>query len=140
MGSVIVRGGGAGFAQEVSVGRHRLVADEPGDAGGGDAGPGPYDYLLVALGSCTSMTIALYARRKGWPLEGVTVELRHSRVHASDCAGCETQEARLDRIDREIALQGALDEAQRARLLAIAERCPVHRTLVAGVDIRTRLA
>jgi putative redox protein len=85
------------------------------------------------------MTLALYARRKGWPLTGVTVRLEHSRIHAVDCAECETKEGKLDRIEREIALEGALDEAQRARLLEIAERCPVHRTLVSEIDIRSRL-
>jgi putative redox protein len=136
---VVVRGGAAGFAQEIRVGPHRLAADEPTPAGGTDTGPNPYDLLLASLGSCTSMTVALYARRKGWPLEGVTVRLRHSKIHAADCADCETREGMLDRIERDIELSGALTDEQRARLLEIAGRCPVHRTLVSEIDIRTRL-
>jgi uncharacterized OsmC-like protein len=140
MASVIVRGGATGFAQEIEAGRHRLVADEPAEAGGGtDAGPSPYDLLLAALGACTSMTVSMYARRKRWPLEGVTVRLRHARIHAEDCAECETKEGMLDRIEREITLTGPLDAEQRGRLLEIANRCPVHRTLVSEIDIRTRL-
>src|SRR5712692_8776003 len=99
---IVVRGSATGFAQEIFAGRHRLTADEPADAGGTDTGPGPYDLLLAALGSCTSMTISLYARRKAWPLERVTVRLRHSREYASDCADCETKQGLLDRIERDI--------------------------------------
>jgi uncharacterized OsmC-like protein len=134
---VIVRGGAAGFAQEVVAGRHRLAADEPVAAGGTDTGPSPYDYLLAALGSCTSMTVAMYARRKGWPLEGVEVELRHSRIHAVDCAECETKEGLLDRIDRVLHLSGPLSAEQRTRLLEIADKCPVHRTLMSEIKIQT---
>ena len=137
--TVTVHGDAAGFAQTVSVGRHRLAADEPFAAGGTDTGADPYGLLLAALGSCTSMTIALYARRKQWPLRAVTVELRHSRIHAADCAACETKEGLLDHIERDIALEGPLDEDQRARLLAIADKCPVHRTLMSEIVIRTRL-
>jgi uncharacterized OsmC-like protein len=140
MASVIVRGGIGSLEQEVLVGRHRLTADEPEGQGGHDAGPSPYDYLLVALGTCTSMTLALYARRKGWPVEGITVTLAHSRIHATDCAECETKDGHIDRIDREIGLAGPLTDEQRTRLLEIAERCPVHRTLTSEVSIRTRLA
>lgn len=140
MGIVIVRGDATGFAQEIEAGRHRLVADEPIEAGGTDSGPSPYDLLLAALGACTSMTISMYARRKRWPLEHVTVRLRHAKIHAKDCAECETKEGMLDRIEREISLSGPLDAEQRARLLEIANRCPVHRTLVSEIDIRTRLA
>lgn len=136
---VVVRGGGQGFAQEITAGPHRLMADEPAAAGGRDTGPDPYALLLASLGSCTSMTIALYARRKQWPLEGVTVRLRHSRIHAKDCADCETKDGTLDRIDREIELAGPLGDEQRQRLLEIASRCPVHRTLVSEIDIRTQL-
>jgi len=99
---VVVRGGAAGFAQEIVVGAHRLAADEPASVGGTDTGPNPYDLLLASLGACTSMTVALYARRKGWPLEGVTVRLRHAKIHAADCADCETREGMLDRIERDI--------------------------------------
>jgi len=139
MASVIVRGGTTGFAQEIEAGRHRLVADEPVEAGGTDAGASPYDLLLAALGACTSMTVSMYARRKQWPLERVTVRLQHAKIHAQDCAECETKEGRLDHIEREISLTGPLSADQRERLLEIANRCPVHRTLVSEIDIRTRL-
>src|SRR5678809_1501215 len=127
--AVIVRGAATGFAQDIVAGRHQFASDEPTSSGGTDTGPTPYDLLLAALGSCTSMTIALYARRKQWPLNSVTIRLRHSRVHAEDCAACETHDAKLTVIDRDIELDGSLDESQRARLLAIANRCPVHLTL-----------
>ena len=125
------------FQQDILAGAHRLVADEPVAAGGLDSGPGPYDLLLAALGACTSMTIRLYAERKGLPLRRVEVKLRHSRIHAADCAECETREGMLDRIERAITLEGDLDAAQRARLMEIADKCPVHRTLTSEVDIRT---
>ena len=133
-GLVIVRGAADGFAQEITAGAHHLRSDEPPAAGGTDSGPTPYDLLLAALGSCTSMTIAMYARRKRWPLERVEVSLRHSRAYAEDCATCETQEAKLTVIDRNIALDGPLGEDQRARLLEIANRCPVHLTLSSKMD------
>lgn len=138
-GLVIVRGAADGFAQEIIAGPHHLRSDEPASVGGTGTGATPYDLLLAALGSCTSMTMAMYARRKKFPLERVTVRLRHSRVHAEDCAACETQNSSLTVIDREIALEGSLDEDQRARLLAIANRCPVHLTLSSRIDIRTTL-
>jgi putative redox protein len=136
---VVVRGAAGGFAQEITAGSHHLRADEPLSSGGTETGPTPYDLLLAALGSCTSMTIALYARRKQWPLNSVTIRLRHSRVHAEDCAACETHDAKLTVIDRDIELDGPLDESQRARLLAIANRCPVHLTLGSRIDVKTRL-
>lgn len=139
-GEVIVRGDATGFAQEIAAGRHRLAADEPVAVGGTNTGPTPYDLLLAALGSCTSMTVAMYARRKGWLLESVTVRLRHSRIHAEDCADCETKEVRLDQIDVVIELTGDLTEEQRRRLIEISEKCPVHRTLQSEVVIRTRIA
>ena len=135
---IVVHGSTKGFAQEITAGPHRLLADEPVAAGGTDTGPTPYDLLLASLGACTSMTVSLYARRKQWPLEAVTVRLRHSRVHAADCEECETKKTLLDRIERDIELQGNLSEEQRARLLDIANRCPVHRTLTSEVEIRTR--
>jgi putative redox protein len=136
---VIVRGGADGFAQAIGVGRHALVADEPEAFGGTDTGPAPYDLLLAALGACTSMTVSMYARRKRWPLDGVTVKLRHAKIHATDCEDCETKEGMLDRIERDVELRGSLTEEQRARLLEIANKCPVHRTLVSEIAIRTRL-
>ncbi len=136
---IVVRGSGAGFAQEVVLGPHQLTADEPTEAGGADRGPNPYDLLLASLGSCTSMTVGLYARRKGWPLEDVTVRLRHSRIHATDCAECETREGMIDRIELDLELAGPLTDEQRSRLLEIAGRCPVHRTLTSEIDIATRL-
>jgi putative redox protein len=139
MSVVMVSGSAAGFAQEIRAGRHRLLGDEPVSEGGTDTGASPYDLLLAALGSCTSITVGMYARRKQWPLESVTVTLRHSKVHAADCESCETQPAQLDHIDREVRLVGPLSEEQRARLLEIANKCPVHRTLTSRVDIQTRL-
>lgn len=136
-GLVVVRGAADGFLQEVVAGAHQLLSDEPAAAGGTDRGATPYDLLLAALGSCTSMTVAMYARRKGWPLERVTVRLRHARVHAEDCAACETRDARLTIIDREIVLEGSLGEEQRARLMEIASRCPIHLTLTSTIEIRT---
>ena len=136
--NVLVRGTAAGFAQEIHAGPHRLHADEPASAGGGDTGPSPYDLLLAALGSCTSMTVGMYARRKGWPLEEVTVHLRHSKIHAEDCADCETKEGMLDRIERDIHFAGPLTQEQRSKLLEIANKCPVHRTLTSEIDITTR--
>jgi putative redox protein len=137
---VIVRGGAGGFAQEIAVGPHRLAADEPTAVGGSDTGLNPYDLLLASLGSCTSMTVALYARRKQWPLEAVTVRLRHARIHAADCSECETREGMIDRIELDLELAGPLTEAQRARLLEIAGMCPVHRTLTSEIDVRTHLS
>jgi len=138
--TVEVHGRADGFAQTITTGAHRLHSDEPVSAGGTDTGPDPYALLLSALGACTSMTIAMVARRRKWPLEAVTVRLRHSRVHDKDCEGCEEAPRRLERIDREVVLTGPLDDQQRASLLAIAEKCPVHRTLTANVVIETRLA
>jgi putative redox protein len=137
--TVIVHGGAAGFAQVITAGRHQLTGDEPTDVGGTDTGPTPYDLLLAALGCCTSMTVAAYARRKRWPLEAVTVRLRHSKIHAADCEACETKEGRLDHIEREVELTGGLTDDQRAQLLDIANRCPVHRTLISDIHIQSRL-
>ncbi|WP_344820877.1 bifunctional alpha/beta hydrolase/OsmC family protein [Nonomuraea africana] len=125
------------YTQEITAGGHRFTADEPVSVGGADAGPTPYDLLLAALGGCTSMTIRMYADRKGLPLHGVSVRLRHRRIHAKDCADCETSEGLLDQIEREIRLDGPLDEEQRRKLLEIADKCPVHRTLNREVIIQT---
>ena len=133
---VVVRGDATGFLQEVVSGNHHLRADEPISVGGSDAAPGPYDYLLIALGVCTSMTVGLYARRKQFPLENITVSLRHARIHARDCEECETKEGMLDRIDTYIELTGPLTAEQRAKLIEIAGKCPVHRTLKSEIDIR----
>ena len=135
---VVIRGSAAGFAQEISAGQHHLKSDEPASAGGTDTGPAPYDLLLAALGSCTSITLGMYARRKEWPLEDVTVNLRHSKVHASDCADCETKDVMLDRIERDIHLTGPLTPEQKSKLLEIADKCPVHRTLTSTIQIKTR--
>jgi putative redox protein len=115
-----------------------LRSDEPISAGGTDAAPGPYDYLLIALGVCTSMTVGLYARRKQMPLENITVSLSHSRIHAKDCEECETKEGMLDRIDTTIELTGPLTAEQKASLIEIAGKCPVHRTLKSEINIRLR--
>ena len=139
-GDVIVLEIGNKLTQTIRAGRHRLQADEPATLGGNDAGPSPYDLLLAALGACTSMTLRLYANQKQWPLERIEVRLRHDRIHAADCAECETREGKIDRIEREIRITGALDATQRQRLLEIANRCPVHRTLHSEVVIPTRLA
>ena len=126
--------------QRIEVGRHVLVSDEPREAGGTDAGPDPYGLLLAALGSCTSMTLRLYADRKKWPLEGIVVRLSHERTYARDCENCETGDGRIDRILRSISLSGPLSEEQRQRLIEIAERCPVHRSMLGPKEIVTRLA
>ena len=138
-GTVVVASTGQGkFEQVLLDGRHSLIADEPASAGGADVGPGPYELLLMSLGSCTSMTLHLYAARKQWPLEQVVVRLRHSKVYAEDCEGCESNaKAMVDRIDRAIEVIGALDPEQRSRLLQIANQCPVHRTLSSKIDIKT---
>jgi putative redox protein len=138
-GVVVTEPGDGKLANDVHIGAHHLVADEPVAAGGGDLGPSPYDFLLAGLGACTSMTLRLYADRKGWPLTGVRVSLEHTRVHADDCASCETKEGRMERVTRVIALEGPLDAEQQRRLLQIAEKCPVHRTLHAGIWIVSRL-
>ena len=138
---VVVRETGAGkFQQTVSIGPHRMLADEPVAAGGADSGPGPYDFVLAGLGACTSMTLRLYADRKSLPLERTTVTLKHSRIHAQDCAECETREGMLDQIDLVIGMEGDLDAEQRKRLLEIADKCPVHRTLTSEIRIVTRAA
>jgi uncharacterized OsmC-like protein/pimeloyl-ACP methyl ester carboxylesterase len=139
-GQVVVVGGAEGLAQKIRARHHRLRADEPESAGGTDTGPTPYDLLLAALGACTSMTLRMYADRKKWPLDGVRVELDHSRIHAEDCADCETESGQISRIERRIEVLGDLDAEQRRRLREIADRCPVHRTLKGEIDIATSLS
>lgn len=128
------------FQQSVTVGAHRFLADEPVDVGGMDSGPSPYDLLLAGLGACTAMTLRLYADRKGLPLDHVSVALQHSKVHAEDCQNCETRQGQIDRIERVVTFNGDLTDEQQIRLLEIADKCPVHRTLTSEIDIRTALA
>lgn len=140
-GEVVVTETGVGaYQQSITMGVHHLVADEPDDVGGLDSGPSPYDLLLAALGACTAMTLRMYAERKGLPLERVSVLLRHYKIHAADCESCETARGQIDRIERRITLTGDLDGAVLDRLLEIADKCPVHRTLTSEIDIRTQLA
>lgn len=127
------------FRTEIFANGYPLVADEPVAYGGGNEGPSPYDYLLTALGACTGMTLRMYANQKGWPLEEAVVRLSHKKVHALDCRDCPEGGAKIDQIERELELVGALDGGQRQRLLEIAERCPVHRTIIGEVRIETRL-
>jgi len=138
--TVLVRETKAGkFQQEITIGPHRLIADEPISVGGDDSGPSPYDLVAAALGACTAMTIRVYADQKKLPLDRVLVNLRHQKTHASDCSECETKEGRIDRIERLIELEGPLDAAARAKLLEIADKCPVHRTLQHEIWVPTRL-
>jgi uncharacterized OsmC-like protein len=137
---VTVQGDASGFAQRIRVGPYEWLVDEPQEVGGTATGPSPYDLLLAALGACTSMTIALYARRKHWPLRRVSVQLMHAKVHATDCRDCLTQEGFLDRIEKRVSLEGNLTPEQQARLLEIGEKCPVHRTLLSEVVIHSERA
>jgi len=136
-GVVVTESDARPYGQRISVGGHQLVADEPAAVGGADSGPTPYDLLLAGLGACTAITVRMYADRKGWRLRHITVRLRHRRIHAKDCAGCETRNGQLDQIEREMQFEGELTDEQRARLLDIAERCPVHRTLHSEVLVST---
>jgi putative redox protein len=138
-GKVLIHTGASGYRTDILADGHPLVADEPASAGGTDKGPSPYQYLASALGSCTSMTLRMYADRKEWPLEGISVELSHGKVHADDCENCPATEGKVDRIVREISVEGPLDADQRQRLLEIADKCPVHRTLEAGVVVESSL-
>ena len=127
------------YTQKIHSGRHELFADEPEDVGGNDVGPNPYAYLLMGLGACTSMTLRMYAEHKQLPLQRVRVRLSHRKVHAKDCSDCETREGKIDEITREITLEGELTDEQRQRLLEIANRCPVHRTLTSEIKVRSQL-
>ena len=137
-GVLVGETGNGKFEQSIVAGKHRYIADEPTSVGGNGSGPSPYEYLLAGLGACTSMTIRLYADLKKLPLRRVSVRLKHDKIHAADCENCETKEGKIDRIDREITLEGDLSAEQRARLMDIADKCPVHRTLHGEIDIRTR--
>lgn len=134
---VVTRIGKAGFRTEISAGGHRLVADEPVGVGGKDSGPTPYDLLVAGLGACTAMTLRMYADHKEWPLEAVTVYLSHQKIHADDCESCKSGGGKLDRIKRRIEILGPLDAGQRQRLMEIADRCPVHRTLHSEIEVVT---
>ena len=136
---IVARTESGGFRTEIVANGHALVADEPLSVGGTDDGPTPYDLLVASLGACTSMTLRMYADRKKMPLQSSVIRLRHTKIHADDCETCVTEDAHIDHIEREIELVGPLDEAQRARLLEIAERCPVHRTLMGEIKIESRL-
>lgn len=137
---VSARTGPSGYRTEIIANGYPLVADEPESLGGTNTGPTPYDFLAAALGACTSMTLRMYADRKSWPLEAVTTRVRHTRIHLKDCDGCDENGKRLDRLEREIELEGPLDDAQRMRMVEIANRCPVHRTLTSDIEIMTELA
>ena len=137
-GAVRVRIGPSGLRAEVEARGHAFAADEPAALGGTETGPTPYDLVAAALGTCTAITLRLYADRKGWPLDGVDIRLTHARVHALDCATCEEQPHGMDEVTRVIALRGPLTDAQRVRLLEIADRCPVHETLARGIRVVTR--
>ena len=133
---VVVRGNTDGFLQQIVAGAHRFSADEPVSAGGGNLAPDPYDYLLAGLGACTSMMVGLHARQNRLPLENINVSLRHSRIHAEDCAECVTKEGMLDRIDIDVELTGSLTQEQHAKLMEVARKCPVHRALTSEINIR----
>lgn len=135
MSEVIVSSDGF-LKQQITAGNHTLIADEPREAGGSDAGPDPYSFLLAALGACTSMTLQLYAKHKGFPLEKVEVSLKNSRIHAADCQTCDTKSGQIHQIERYISLTGPLTDEQKQRLLEIAQRCPVHKTLTSEIVIK----
>lgn len=133
---VVVYGDGEGLHQEIFVDSHRLAADESPESGGSGRGPDPYDLLLASLGACTSITLTMYAQREGLPLRGVTTRLQHSRIHADDCAGCDTEDGKIDWIKLNIELDGSLSDEQRSQLLEIAEKCPIHRSLTSETVIK----
>ena len=138
MSEIVVSSSGF-LKQEITAGTHQFIADEPREAGGTDAGPDPYSYLLAALGACTSMTLQLFARRKQWPLERVTVRLHNDRIHAADCITCATTDGMIDRIQRVISLTGPLTDEQKTRLLEIANKCPLHKTITSEISIISSL-
>ncbi|HKP75836.1 MAG TPA: OsmC family protein [Longimicrobiaceae bacterium] len=134
-GEVAVRVGASGFRAEATARGHTFVADEPVALGGTDEGPTPYDFVVAGLGACTAMTLRMYADRRGWPLEGVTVRLTHSRVHEKDCEACPSQNVGIDQLERKIELEGDLTDEQREGLMRIADRCPVGQTLARGIRV-----
>jgi putative redox protein len=135
---IVVRTGKTGFQTEIVANGHHLIADEPIPVGGADTGPTPYDYLVASLGACTSITLRMYADRKQWPLDSIVVKLKHQKIHAEDCRQCETKEGKIDLIEREIELIGDLSPEQRERLMKIADKCPVHRTLHSEIRVESR--
>ena len=138
--AVAVRESGRGkFTIDIDVGPNHLVADEPRESGGDDAGPRPHEFVLAGLGACTAMTLRMYADRKGIALKNVSVSLTHHKIKAADCPDCTTKEGDVEEMIREITLEGDLDDATRQRLLDIANKCPVHRTLTGEIKIRTSL-
>jgi putative redox protein len=137
--NIVVNSGFAAYVQDISIGPHQLLADEPAEAGGGDAGPNPYELVMAGLGACTSMTVRMYAERRNWPLERVHVDLTFSRIHAVDCHDCTRKKGIVNRIETRITLIGELSEIQRQRLLHVANSCPVHRVLSRTIEITSRL-
>lgn len=137
--TVVSETGGGQFTQKIIIGNHVLTADEPVINGGNDTGPSPYDFLLAALGSCTSMTLRMYAKLKKFPLEHIVVKLKHEKIHVDDCIECENNSSKVDHIERLIELEGSLSQEQRTQLLEIANKCPVHRTLTSKIIITTKL-
>lgn len=131
--------GNQNFKTSLSAGRHELFADEPEEAGGKDEGPDPYDYLLMSLGSCTAITLRMYAERKGWPVEDIYVELRHFKDHAEDCLDCDEKDAKIDKIEKELIIHGDLDEEQLNKLLEISHKCPVNKTLLGSVEMQATI-
>ncbi len=124
----------------MTAGNHELISDEPEEAGGGDTGPDPYDYLLMALGSCSVITMKMYADRKEWPVEDIYIELRHYKDHAADCDDCDDPKTKIDKIEKEVIIKGSITEEQRDKLLEISKKCPVHKTLLGTTEIETVLA
>ena len=137
--SLVTVSTGKTFTTRIQTGRHHFIADEPVEKGGNDKGPNPYDLLLSALGACTSITLRMYASRKEWPVDEINVRLRHFKIHAEDCEDCDSPTGRIDVIERHIEILGNIDEDQRERMLEIADKCPVHKTLHSEIKVRTTL-
>ena len=137
--NIVVNSGLPAYLQDISIGPHQLLADEPTEAGGTDAGPNPYELVMAGLGACTSMTVRMYAERRNWSLENVRVELTFSRIHAVDCDDCSRKKGIVNRIEKKITFIGDLSEVQRQRLLHVANNCPVHRVLAQAIEITSTL-